>query len=91
VVLVDEIENGLYYKTMTKVWNTLFNFAEVNNTQLFASTHSLESLKALLPVLKGNEDKFSLIRTRYEDGVTTAKQIEGKYFESALEEGLEVR
>lgn len=93
VVLVDEIENGLYYEIMPKAWDHLFRFCEANRTQLFVSTHSFECLKGLLPVLQSNEneDKFSLLQTRYENGTCAIRQLEGKYLEAALEGDVEVR
>jgi predicted ATPase len=91
VVLIDEIENGLYYKTMVNVWKELYRFSKQNNTQLFISTHSLEALKYLLPALKGNEKDFTLIKTRFENGVCKVKHTEGAFLESALEEDVEIR
>lgn len=91
VVLIDEIENGLYYNTLTKVWKELHKFSKDNNTQLFISTHSIEALKYMLPVLKGNEEDFSLIKTRFENGVCTVKHTPGAFLEASLEEDVEIR
>jgi AAA15 family ATPase/GTPase len=91
VVLIDEIENGFYYDTMPIIWSQLLKFCEEYETQLFASTHSREALKYLLPAMEGNEDKFSLLRTEKENGQCIVRQISGKDLEAALEEGVEVR
>lgn len=90
-VLIDEIENGLYYDVMQKTWASMFQFSKENRTQLFVSTHSLECLKALLPVIRNHEDQFCLLRIRYKDGNSVVRQIEGSSFEAALEQGMEVR
>lgn len=91
VILVDEIENGFYYEKMGDVWKYLVEFAEVNKAQIFASTHSLEALKSLLPALKEHESKFCLLRARRDEDKIHIRQVEGKYFEAALEGGMEVR
>ena len=46
VVLVDEIENGLHYSVLPKVWEALEKAANVFNTQIFATTHSYECIAA---------------------------------------------
>jgi len=52
VVLIDEIENGFHHTIMPKVWLAIARAARRNNTQVFATTHSLECIiaahKALL-------------------------------------------
>jgi len=90
-VFIDEIENGLYYGVMSEAWASLFKFSQKNHTQLFVSTHSMECLRALLPVLKKNEAHFCLLRTKYSNGESKIRQIEGTSFEKALEQGMEVR
>jgi hypothetical protein len=46
VVLVDEIENGLHYTVMTDVWRAINQAAERFDTQVFATTHSWECIRA---------------------------------------------
>ena len=41
MVLVDEIENGIHYSVMEKVWRAIGAFARSYDVQLFATTHSL--------------------------------------------------
>jgi predicted ATP-dependent endonuclease of OLD family len=62
-----------------------------HNTQVFASTHSQECLKALAKVVKGNETDFNLLHAeRDKDGISVT-QVEGEFFEDAIEQGFEVR
>jgi len=61
VVLIDEIENGLFYKTLEPLWKYLLQFSISNNTQLFVSTHSQECVRALVPAMQGHEDDFTLL------------------------------
>jgi hypothetical protein len=46
VVLVDEIENGFHHSMMQKVWAAIDRAARHSNTQIFATTHSLECITA---------------------------------------------
>ena len=62
LVLIDEIENGFYFDRLLPIWKLIHSFASDHEVQLFASTHSAECLRALIPVIEGNEKDFSLIR-----------------------------
>jgi hypothetical protein len=42
VVLIDEIENGFHHTMMPKVWEAIDKASRDFNTQVFATTHSLE-------------------------------------------------
>ena len=46
VVLVDEIENGLHYSVLADVWASVAKAARAFNVQIFATTHSLEMIRA---------------------------------------------
>ena len=46
-LLVDEISNGFHYSVMCNLWNVLINAAIKNNTQLFVTTHDVDSIKGL--------------------------------------------
>lgn len=46
VVLIDEIENGIHYSHHKEVWSALFKLAKLFDVQLFATSHSLEMIRA---------------------------------------------
>ena len=90
-VLIDEIENGFYYKTLPKIWNALYALASKSNVQLFISTHSDECLQALLPTIRKHPKDFCLLNTnRNKDGYSIS-ETQGEYFEAALKGRVEVR
>lgn len=92
IILIDEIENGIYYKIFPKMWKAVHEFCEYYDVQLFVSTHSEECLNDLLPTMAGHEEKFRLLRLEQtKEAKHTVVQFEGKDFESALETGTEVR
>jgi len=46
VVLVDEVENGLHYSVHRKVWQAIDKATKDARVQFFATTHSLECIRA---------------------------------------------
>jgi hypothetical protein len=91
VVLIDEIENGVYFKTLPKLLAAIIDLCKELNVQLFASTHSKEFLENLTPLIENHENDFRLIRTEANDGDHTARIFQGKDFESALITGVDPR
>ncbi|GBF80377.1 AAA family ATPase [Aphanothece sacrum] len=45
-LLIDEIENGIHYTNHKDFWKALFELSKELNVQIFATTHSLEMIKA---------------------------------------------
>lgn len=91
VLLVDEIENHTYYARLPSLWTALHRIAVDNDTQIFATTHSQECLDAALEMIRADEEQFSLIRLRRENGKTTKRHLFGAAVASAIEEGIEIR
>ena len=57
IVLLDEIENGMHYTIHHDIWYMLFQLADQLNIQIFATTHSLEIIKAFLEVSQVHQHK----------------------------------
>ncbi|MGO9087094.1 MAG: AAA family ATPase [Terriglobales bacterium] len=90
-VLIDQIEDGLYYDRLESIWKLIYEFAEESDCQVFATTHSMECLKAMLPAMKRHEKNFQLLRAERENSQSTVARVKGKFLESALEQNFEVR
>jgi AAA15 family ATPase/GTPase len=93
-VLIDEIENGLYYSVMSDVWESLAKLAEIFNAQLFATTHSEECIRAAAEVFSKKNDKGQFLLHRLEankNRVVHPVTISLDKLVEALEIGLEVR
>ena len=91
IILVDEMENGLSFDLMGRASATILDAARESNTQLFATTHSLEYLRALLPVVREHPQEFRLLRTMKDNGASAIDCFDGRHFAAALEEGIEIR
>mgnify|MGYP002589338118 CR=1 FL=1 len=46
-LLIDEISNGFHYSVMSNLWKVIIHTAIKNNTQLFITTHDIDSIKGL--------------------------------------------
>lgn len=66
-LLVDEISNGFHYSVMCKLWKVLMNAAIKDNTQLFITTHDMDSIKGLRDAALGEYVEkvaaFKLLKT----------------------------
>jgi hypothetical protein len=57
ILLIDEIENGIHHTNQRNFWRILFRLAVELDTQIFATTHSLEMLQAFADVgLEPNQE-----------------------------------
>ena len=54
IILIDEIDNGLHYSAYKKLWEAIFALATTTNKQVFATTHSMETLCYLNEMLEEN-------------------------------------
>lgn len=52
VLIIDEVDNGLYYKSMKSLWRLILTSAVRFDVQVVLSTHSLDSLNALNSLLE---------------------------------------
>jgi energy-coupling factor transporter ATP-binding protein EcfA2 len=91
LVLIDEIENGLSYRSFPALWKYLLKFAIENDTQLFASTHSLECVRALTSAMNQHENEFTLLRAERINGSSGITLVPGEFLEAAIDQGVEVR
>lgn len=57
MVMVDEIENGLHYTVMEKVWQAVAAFARHYDVQLFATTHSHHCIQSACRAFAADEEE----------------------------------
>ena len=91
VILIDEIENGFFYKKYSDVWKGLTTLAQEHETQLFISTHSLECLNAALPVVTNDPSLFRLLRTERQKRGCVVMDFSDKDFLAGLEQRIDFR
>lgn len=92
VVLVDEIENGLHHSILPKAWRAIGEVAREFNTQVFATTHSLECIVAAHKAFAESElYDFRLHRLERINDTIRAVTYDREALEASIETGLEVR
>jgi len=95
ILLIDEIENGLHYRSLSTLWKAVLKAAKENNVQLFITTHSYECISALAQVYQEqNFDKemISLFRIdKNKKGQHRAFQYDADTLVAGIEDGFEVR
>lgn len=67
IVLIDEVENGIHFTNQEKLWKMLFDLAIEYKVQIFATTHSLEMIKAFSSVAQEFPEKaayFEMVRSQ---------------------------
>lgn len=55
-LFIDEIDVGLHYSAMTRLWELILTSAHANNVQVFVSTHSLDCLRGLSEAIGARQD-----------------------------------
>jgi AAA domain, putative AbiEii toxin, Type IV TA system len=92
VVMVDEIEVGLHYSVMTKVWSALAEACRQYNVQLIATTHGWECLRSASESFgQTNMYDFKVHRLDRRDDDVECVTYDREMIETALESGLELR
>ncbi len=62
VLLIDEIDNGLHYSVMPKLWKLLGELVEKYDVQVFGTTHNDEIIRTALDAFAGTEGMLGLFR-----------------------------
>jgi predicted ATPase len=92
IVLVDEIENGLHYAVMDKVWAAIAKAARLFDVQVFATTHSWECIRAAHQAFEASEEyDFRLHRLDWINDEIRATTYSQEMLSTAIATDLEVR
>lgn len=91
LILIDELENGLFHRRLPIIWKTLLEFSRYYRCQLFISTHSAECLDAATRLAQEHPEEFAIIRTYLVEGKTQFRRLSGDKFVAAMEEQMDVR
>jgi AAA15 family ATPase/GTPase len=93
IVFLDEIETGIHHSAMLQVWNSIFALSARMNTQIFASTHSWETIKSAYQVAASTGPEFfRLFRLEHDRQKNiVARVYEERALAAAVESGIEVR
>lgn len=92
VLLADEIENGIHHSVMRPLWEGIGLAADLFNTQVIATTHSLECVTAAYEAFSARRFfDLTLHHLDRTDGLVRAIAYDQESLEGALSIPLEVR
>lgn len=98
ILLIDEIDNGLHFKSMPILWKSIFMMAKDLNVQLFATTHNIDSINALNNILaddiycKDMQEKAGIFTLRkLNDGSLVSLKNSFTEFNHLLNQDIEIR
>ena len=96
LLLVDELSNGFHYSVMPSLWKVVAYAARKNNTQVFATTHDIDSIKGLRTMALTEPEGKGLSVSAYKlqrsaDGVLTPYRYSVEGMDYAFEQEMEIR
>lgn len=92
VLLIDEIDTGLYYRTLPNVWKLVIETARQLDVQVFATTHSRDCVEALGRVEAFNcEVGADVLVHRIDPGASRPETYDYADLRFTVEESIEVR
>ncbi|MCB4747375.1 MAG: AAA family ATPase [Sulfurovum sp.] len=92
-ILIDEIENGIHYTNLDKLWEIILTISEKQNVQVFATTHSKECIESYARVakrLKDEEIRFIELGRNKKDELDSVV-MDSEMFQRFIALGNEVR
>jgi predicted ATPase len=92
ILLVDEIENGVHYSVLVSLWKFIAKVSKRLNVQVFATSHSLDCIKAFHEVTAADatiEGVLNRVETR--KGEIRSVLFDESKLDRFLEEGIELR
>lgn len=95
LLLIDEIEGGLYHHVLPDVWRLIFRLANQLNVQLIATSHSWDCLEAFAKAARDNQQEsaqlISLRKHQKEEGTVAAILFDEEAVDIVTSERIEVR
>ena len=95
ILLIDEFEVGLHHSVQDQLWDIIFKYAKEWNIQVFATTHSRDTVKSFTSIAQKEEYKdmanyFRLQKLRNSDDIV-AVQYNEQNLKTAIEQDIETR
>jgi len=92
-IFIDEIENGIHYTNLDKLWEIILSISKEQNVQVFATTHSKECIESYARVAKKLDDDDITMTTMARNLKNELKALvwDRAQFFSEMEQNHEVR
>jgi AAA15 family ATPase/GTPase len=92
-LFIDELDNGIHYTQLDKLWEIILTISKQQNVQVFATTHSKECIESYARVAKRLEDEgIGFIELgRNKNNELDAVVMDSEMFQRFVKLGNEVR
>ena len=92
-LFLDEIENGIHYTNLDKLWEIILTISKEQNIQIFATTHSKECIESYARVAKrlGDDEIKFIHMLKNKDDTLEAIILDNKTLNTRLEFDMENR
>jgi predicted ATPase len=91
-VMIDEVEDGIYYHNLQRVWKSLDDASRLSECQLFVTTHSYECILAAINHFGAAQpDEFRIYRLESRGDHTKIFEYEYEVALAAAQANLEIR
>ncbi|MCG8701531.1 MAG: ATP-binding protein, partial [Bacteroidales bacterium] len=91
-LLIDEFENGLHHSVQEKLWEIIFEISSKLNIQVFATTHSNDSINAFARVLESKKEfDGALYRLERKKEKVISNQFSKEEITEAANQGINLR
>ncbi|MCY4288392.1 MAG: AAA family ATPase [Aestuariivita sp.] len=91
ILLIDEVENGIHYSILPKLWGMIFQAAQEGNIQVIATTHSWDCISSFAHSTTKTDQIGSLARLEAGENGIYSVQYSGEDLKIAAEQKIEVR
>ena len=92
LLLVDEIDNGLHFSAMEKLWRAVVSFARAHDVQVMVTTHNMDFLRAVAQCgVDGCPDDFTYVKLTRRAAQSRAFPFSAEEFRAAIESDMEIR
>jgi AAA15 family ATPase/GTPase len=92
-LFIDEIDNGIYYDHLDRLWEIILTLSIQTNCQIFATTHSKEMLESFARVAKKLDEQdisfTTLVKNKHQEIKALTRDYE--MILDSIEDGREVR
>ena len=92
ILLIDEIDTGLHYSVLGRMWLLIAEAARKSGTQVFATTHSLDCVKSLAWLCENHPELSKEVALHKIDAsLDHSVAFDAEQIAIASEQGIEVR
>lgn len=91
VLLVDEIDTGLHYTVMSKMWRLVYEAAKEFDVQVFATTHSYDCIYSLAQICQNDEERQAVTIHRIDPSKPKSVRYDEDEITAATEHHIEMR